>query len=291
MASKSSRNNIFLLFLISIFSCVIGILVGAGGLLVYQQSSKANTGVPNSNSINNSSPTNLPSLLSAGLVPTSDGFFISNNGKLIRLNGIEDDNQIDVSKLQSTSDRYLYIAIKGNDLPLANLRLLPYLAGIGVQLTLSQSGAMVNSVYEGSPAQLAGIKPGDYIVSADGMPVSVSIMFGNDLIGVMKEKITLQVVSGASTRTIQLPRTFRGTIINEAISSLFNQVSYILEQKSDYTLLHINHDIAPGVYRLEFQSNNVAVAGPLYSIGNIPGSTPTATPIPILQQKRLFVIN
>ena len=202
--TRRNRKDILLLAIISFFSCSIGILLGVGGILLYERTVPP---VIEPDLVQPDTPSPLPQL---GAAPTGDGFFISVNGTLIKLPEFVDDSQLDFRILPSTRDSRPVFAIQGTNLPLGNLRLIGYLAGIGVDLTFTQAGAVINSVFEDSPARIAGLQPGEIILSQNDEPVKSPMMYTvgrSDLIGVMQDKVTLVVVSGTSNRTVEMPRT------------------------------------------------------------------------------------
>ena len=108
-----------------------------------------------------------------------------------------------------------------------------------------------------------------------------------DLFGEMQEQVTLIVMSGTISRTIQLPRTYLGTVDSNMLSITNPSVKFTIEPKDDYILLHVDKELQSGVYRFEFQTENIiSVGGILFE------STPTPTPppVPIPTQKWVFVI-
>ena len=69
----------------------------------------------------------------------------------------------------------------------------------------TQRGALVARVFNGSPAQAAGLKPGDVITSVDGKPVETREAFSTITATVpTNAAISVVVVREGSTRTLQL---------------------------------------------------------------------------------------
>lgn len=67
-----------------------------------------------------------------------------------------------------------------------NIQLRGSFTGIGVEIASSQNGIMVVSVFEDSPAEKAGIQPGDIIIKIDG--VDLQDKTSTDLTNMIKEK-------------------------------------------------------------------------------------------------------
>ena len=259
-------------------------MLGAGGLWYYEQT------VPPSEPV--LSQPESPSLLpqSGSETPVGEGFFIVIDGKFVKIPEFPSDTQIDFTLLPTENEKQLTFAIKGTNYPIGNLDLSAYIAGIGVDAEFPQTGAIINSVFENSPAQLANLQPGEVIVSVnDEKPKSPMVYQPGkkDLFGEMQEQVTLIVMSGTNSRTIQLPRTYLGTVDSNMLSITNPSVKFTIEPKDDYILLHVDKELQSGVYRFEFQTENIiSVGGILFE------STPTPTPppVPIPTQKWVFVI-
>jgi membrane-associated protease RseP (regulator of RpoE activity) len=271
------------LILTAAIACVVGIVIGAGGLLVLQNLRPSQASGSSSQSL-------LPSLSFMGQAPPENGFYLVDSAGLVRIESHSGDYPQDIAVLPSTTNKKPTFAVRGGDLPLGNLQLLGYNAGIGVDLDFVQAGATIKSVFDGSPAQAAGLKKGDLILSLNGKPLTRPMMYTpgkNDLIGPMQDKIQLEVVSGTTNRQVPLPRTFMGTI-NDSVQGLTNpSVPYVIESKGDYVVLHTNRDMQPGVYRFTFLSTSSATGGLNFFSS---GPTPTPTPNSLPQDKYVFVV-
>lgn len=280
--SRSSK-SILLLSVISLFSCIIGMMIGSGGFWYYEQIKKPSE----SASSQPESPSSLPQVESD--TPTEDGFFVIVDGKFLKIPEFADESQIDLALLPATNKSQPTFAIRGANYPIGILKLSGYIAGIGIDAEFTQTGAAINSVFENSPAQIAGLQPGEVIVSVNGESPKSPMMYqpgGKDLFGAMQEQITLVVMSGTSSRTVQLPRTFLGTVNTDILSVTNPAVTFTLEPKGDYALLHVEKELKSGVYRFEFQPEIVISSGIFLE----PTPTPTVPPIPIPTQKWIFVV-
>ena len=290
-----SKKDLIKLILIaaffSLFSCGIGILIGTGSYLYFDQNN-----VSQVSSLSQLSPTpqsELTSLLpqSEFAEPISDGFFININGELIQIPEFQNDNQIDFTLLPATVEKLPTFIIKSENYPLGNLVLLRYIAGIGVDVGFTQAGAVINSVFENSPASAANLQPGEIVLSVNGETPERPLTYRPgkvDLFGSMEEQITLIVMSGTNSRTIQVPRNYLGTVDYEMMSITNPSVHFSLEPKNDYILLHIDNELSSGVYRFEFKLSNTYTNSSGLFFG--PTSTPTQPPIPIPTQKWIFVV-
>ena len=258
-------------------------MLGAGGFWYYEQMNS-----PSGYAL--LQPESPPLLQQSGSdVPSEEGFFIIINGKFVKIPEFANDNEIDFALLPVTSERQPTFAIKGPNYPIGNLKLLAYVAGIGVDAEFTQTGAVINSVFENSPAQLANLQPGEVIVSVNGEKPKPPMIYQpgkKDLFGTMQDQITLVVMSGTNSRTVQLPRTYLGTVDNDILLVTNPSVKFTIEPKNDYVLLHVDRELQPGVYRFEFQTENVISGGVLFG----PTPTPTLPPVPIPTQKWVFVI-
>lgn len=269
------------------FACIAGFAVGILSTLVYQQRMGGNSNVVSQNI--NQPEVGLPALGNVS-APTEDGIFLYNGGQLVKLTETLDGSQINFRSLASTNEAIPTFAIRGENYPLGMLKLKAYYAGIGVDLSYGQNGATINSVFPNSPAQNAGLQPGEVITGIDGTPVNKQPMLvytpgKNDLFGLMKEKIVLQVLSGTSTRNVELAMSFRDTLV--AGSYIYNEnVKFTVEPKDRYILVHPDKKMQAGVYRFEFIDDTI------YSPGIMIGPTPTPTlpPIPLPPQKWIFVV-
>lgn len=283
--TQTSSKSILLLLVISLFSCIIGVMFGAGGFWYYEQINK-----PSESAL--SQPESPSSFLSQSEsdTPVGEGFFIVINGKFVKIPEFPSDNQIDFALLPSTTEKQPTFAIKGANYPIGNLKLSGYVAGIGVDAEFTQTGAVINSVFENSPAQFANLQPGEVIVSVNGenpKPPMVYQPGKKDLFGEMQDQITLVVMSGTSSRTVQLPRTYLDTVDNNILSVTNPSVKFTIEPKNDYILLHVYRELKSGVYRFEFQAETVISVGGIFFE---PTPTPTLPPIPIPTQKWVFVV-
>ena len=77
--------------------------------------------------------------------------------------------------------------------------------GIGIEVSFTSDYPVVSQVFPGSPAEAAGLQPGDAIVAVDGRPVTVRSDLP-DLIGEKRagQRVSLQVVRGHDRRTVEV---------------------------------------------------------------------------------------
>ena len=286
-----------------LFAFMAGLLLGAGGLFTYQQLTLTPASsqqlqqpyalfpLPQAPSQNGGQSHDS----STQVVPTTlalpgDGFFlVEPSGQLIRVEARPTVEGIDLSILPSTGSRRPILAIRGDNLPLGSLALHEYTAGLGVDLDFSQSGAMVLSVAPDGPAGTAGLRPGEVIVSLDGEPPrgpNAYTVGENDLFGVMRQSVTLEVAAGTTVRTVVLPRTYRGYANEFPLFRMDPRVSFRLEPRGDFVLLYIEEDLEPGAYAVEFPLEVVH----RYGITLEPTPTATVPPIPLPQDKWIFIV-
>jgi hypothetical protein len=93
------------------------------------------------------------------------GFYLIDQNKLISLIYSEAYEPPDFNSLPSTSAGLPVFSLQGDDYPLNQLNVQPYTAGIGVNVTFGSAGGKIDQVAEGSPAQFAGLEPGEIIVN------------------------------------------------------------------------------------------------------------------------------
>lgn len=135
--TPNTYKSILLLSAISLFSCIIGAVLGAGGLWIYQ----LRTGYSQiASSPISEQPTEKQS--QTGTL-TEDGLFLTLNGQFQKLPQIITPSQIDFAQIPSTSEKLPTLAIRGTAYPLGNLQLAGYYAGIGVDADFTQAGAVV----------------------------------------------------------------------------------------------------------------------------------------------------
>jgi len=282
--TQTSSKSILLLSVISLFSCSIGVMLGAGGFWYYEQINK-----PSESALSQQESPSSFLQQSGSDTPVGEGFFIVVNGKFVKIPEFPNDNQIDFALLPSIGEKQPTFAIKGANYPIGNLILSGYIAGIGVDAEFTQTGAVINSVFENSPAQTANLQPGEVIVSVNGENPKSPMIYQpgkKDLFGEMQNQITLVVMSGTNSRTVQLPRTYLGTVDSNILSVTNPSVKFTIEPKNDYVLLHVDRELKSGVYRFEFQTENVISVGLFLE----PTPTPTLPPVPIPTQKWVFVV-
>ena len=227
---------------------------------------------------------------SESVTPVGEGFFVVVNGEFVRIPEFPKELQIDFALLPYTNEKQPTFAIKGANYPIGNLNLSVIIAGIGVDAEFTETGAVINSVFENSPAQRANLQPGEVIVSVNGNKPKSPMVYQpgkKDLFGEMQDQVTLIILSGTNSRTIQLPRTFLETVDSNLLSITNTSVKYSIEPKSDHVILHVDRELISGVYRFEFQAENTISAS--WNTFE-PTPTPTLPPIPIPPQKWVFVI-
>ena len=157
-----------------------------------------------------------------------------------------------------------------------------YKAGFGLDVNFQSNGVLINKVFPGTPAEKAGLKAGDLIISLDGnKPASLlGVTFPpghHDLFGPLHPSILVEAIRGTTTLKIGLPRDFRYSDdpMLDYIYSVF-RVDFELEPKGDYVILIPKKPLASGVYRIEFQ--NAISYGSGSSFGVQTGATPTVKP-------------
>jgi hypothetical protein len=247
-----------------IFACISGFGIGSISVFLYQKSIESPV-QNSSNPVPSQSEGSLP-VLENNQVPTEDGLFVYSGGQFTKLPETLDDNQIDFGNLPAVETRPTF-AMRGN-YPLGSLLLKPYIAGIGVNVEFEQNGATIKSVFPNSPAQLAGLQTGEIIITVDGQVPQTPMVYkpdSNDLFDIMKEKITLQVLSGTSTRNVELARSFRQTLPskNEGFGYIYNRiVKYAIESKEGYIIIRLDTELESGVYRFEFSENSGISSNP-----------------------------
>ncbi|HEV7612089.1 MAG TPA: S41 family peptidase [Steroidobacteraceae bacterium] len=79
-------------------------------------------------------------------------------------------------------------------------------SGIGIEVSMEDDEVVVVSPFEGSPAAVAGIRPGDVIVSIDGIPVNTTSL--SDTIGRMRGKEGTTVKIGILREGAAEPQQF-----------------------------------------------------------------------------------
>jgi len=282
---------------VAFLSMVLGILLGAGGLFAYQTLQTPLPDIDHDVSQQSSIiPTDLTGetpARSIGVELPGEGFYIlGEDGTPLQISPLPIGVTLNLSSLPTIGLSRPSIAIKGDNFPLGNLELLAYNAGIGIDISRTDSGALVNEVFQGSPAQAAGIHPGDVILTINTEPAQspmaeVYTRGHHDLIGPMQERITLLVISGTTSREVTLPRTFRDFPTGMLNTTLQRAISFSIKPESEYVLLHPDRELEPGTYVLVFRPRPYHGSS-LQMFG--PTSTPTPLPIPIPEDLWAFVI-
>jgi hypothetical protein len=242
------------------------------------------------------------------LRPPADGFYLVANGGLVLIPGLQDDSSLDLAALPSSVDNPPTFSVKGDNFPLGNLYLKPYIAGIGVDIMYNDMGAEIQQVFDNSPAQAAGLQAGDLIISVNGIPLKKSIYQvltpdPNDLMGPMSDRIQLEVIMGTNKKIIELPRTYTPTIDPMWVQMTFPPVNFQVEPMGNYVLIHAEKTMELGAYRFEFVAPYSGVSCGLclpntggIGTGPMPTPPPTLTPIPTVvpipmpTQKWAFII-
>lgn len=88
------------------------------------------------------------------------------------------------------------------------------MVGIGVRIQLEPEGIRVTRLFEGGPADLAGIQVGDLIVEGDGKPVRTPV----DLAGEEGTLVSVKVKRGDLTKTFRIIRKSFSTAIPETLT-------------------------------------------------------------------------
>jgi len=116
--TQKSWSTILLLAIISLFSCIIGVVLGAGGFWYYGQMIGTTIGIT-------MPEPELPviSPKTGSNSPVGDGFFLIVGGRFTKIPEFSSDSQIDFSLLPSVDGKEPVFAIKGSNYPLGRLRL------------------------------------------------------------------------------------------------------------------------------------------------------------------------
>ena len=284
------RQNLFTtgqVIIIGIFSVVTGVILGIGGLLAIQNYSKPPSDLLTTTKISNEETIQPQSTIDAETtfpvdvesIPTGNGIFLIEGNELVEVSGFSDDTNIDINSLAYTSEKQPKIVIKGSDFPLGKLSMKSYKAGFGLDVIYQSNGALVNKIYPGTPADKAGLKAGDLIISVGGKKPasSLSVTFTpghHDLFGPLHPSILVEAIRGTTTLKIDLPRDYRysNDSMLDSLNSIF-RVDFELEPKGDYVILIPKKTLASGVYRIEFQ-NAISYSGSS-SFGVQSGATKT----------------
>lgn len=84
---------------------------------------------------------------------------------------------------------------------------------IGKEKVSERMPYIITGVYEGSPAHIAGIKPGDRIIQIDNMPVRDGMrfddIFNNYLSGKAGTKVTIHIARGSENIVFDIVRVKR----------------------------------------------------------------------------------
>ncbi len=86
--------------------------------------------------------------------------------------------------------------------------------GIGVRVLIQEGGLRVTDVFPGSPADQAGLKPGDLIHTSDGKPVRSTL----DLRGEIGQKSTLLYRRLAAEKAVEVERGQYSTVLPETLA-------------------------------------------------------------------------
>jgi hypothetical protein len=213
---------------------------------------------------------------------TGDGFFLVERDHAQQLPEITDDGQIPSVNIPTTTQRQPQIGVQGPNYPICNLVLRAYHAGFGVDVNMTPAGAVINKIVPGSPAEQAGLLPGDLILTMDGEKASYTGVYRPgqlDLFGPMVPSVSLEVTRGTATIKKTLPRTYLYPD-DPFETQLYNGIEFSIAPQSQYILITPKKPLSPGIYRLEFRPNQqpVVMGFPVYQA--TPTPTPTAIPVP-----------
>lgn len=132
----------------------------------------------------------------------------------------------------------------------------------------------------------------------DGKPIERELVHTysqgmDDLIGVMCENISLEILSGTNSKTIQLPRTYTKSVNEFVFATKAPHIDIKLNPKGDYVIIQITSLLEKGIYRIEFPGRiptitptGKVIVGPIGNVGptktpNDPTSLPTSIIAPI----------
>lgn len=134
--------------------------------------------------------------------------------------------------------------------------------GIGVEIKLSESGVLLEQVFQGSPAKGAGLKSGEKILEVDGRSV----------IGLSLEAVVKQIVGPAGSevrlRVAGLEGATRDVLVTRGKIDIPEQSpedflgSYGMADEMD-TEVHITH-VRDDLYRVECPKQNWTATGIIY---------------------------
>jgi len=100
-------------------------------------------------------------------------------------------------------------------------------SGVGLEVSMEDDQVVVISPFDGSPAAVAGIRPGDVIASIDGIPVNTSTL--TDTIGRMRGKAGTPIRIGILRQGSALPLEFtikRGRVELHSVRSDLPEPGY-----------------------------------------------------------------
>jgi carboxyl-terminal processing protease len=100
-------------------------------------------------------------------------------------------------------------------------------SGVGLEVSMEDDQVVVISPFDGSPAAVAGIRPGDVIASIDGIPVNTSTL--TDTIGRMRGKAGTPIKIGILRQGSALPLEFtikRGRVELHSVRSDLPEPGY-----------------------------------------------------------------
>ena len=230
----------------------------------------------------------LPSIVSNGEGSFSlpgDGVYLVDGNKPLQISPLPKNQPIDINVVPTIKNRDLSIAIQGNALPIGQMVLRRVQAGFGIDADFSELGATAKSVFDGSPAQQAGIQPSDVIVKVDGERPKppFSYMPGHvDIFGPMEPSIEVEFVRGTTSHLLNIPRTYIHPTGPFADMLYPSAEKLTVVPKGSFVILTPDEALKPGVYRLEVKSNEVQGMGDLFP------SSATATPSPVPPESTFY---
>lgn len=253
---KVNRISPSLILITVVAAFVLGSIFGAAGLLIVDQFSRGIFGEALQLETLESSTASTQSLEQYQVQKLGDGFFIQGENNLVPLSAFADLNGINVAEIISTNTDYPVFVYLSSRYSIGSLKLFGLQAGFGLDVDYVDSGALIKTVHDNSPAMAAGLTPGDVIISVDGNPImkpSVSIYAQGyrDLIGPMQENVQVQAMNGATTRTVELSRTFSVP----GASGKDRNINYEIIPHARYLMIQPETPLEPGVYRFEFDES------------------------------------
>ena len=137
------------------------------------------------------------------------------------------------------------------------------LVGIGVSIELHESGILIVSVVDNSPALDAGLLPGDVIVAADGVPLTTLEQAQTLLSGETGTSVTVQVLRADGTtisvelvrREIVVPTTVQYFLSDDENALVISCTSFGNETPDHFVSALKEHDSTVNAFIVDLTAN------------------------------------